>query len=136
MQRSSAGRSAGLVPCHDHESARGGRGGHARTPAPASPRLPVTGALESVRAVAAYGSPGSAVALLGCIADDFTGATDLADSLALTPMTDSNLVRVLGRQTRRRVGLIPYATIVAGADAIRRTSTRRFSSILIQNGEH
>ena len=36
----------------------------------------------------------------------------------LTPMTDSNLVRVLGRQTRRRVALIPYATVAAGVDAI------------------
>ncbi len=37
----------------------------------------------------------------------------------LTPMTDSNLVRVLGRQTRRRVALIPYATVAAGVGAIR-----------------
>jgi uncharacterized protein YgbK (DUF1537 family) len=36
----------------------------------------------------------------------------------LTPMTDSNLVRVLQRQTRRRVGSIDYATVAGGAEAI------------------
>lgn len=38
----------------------------------------------------------------------------------LTPMTDSNLVRVLGRQTPARVGLVPYAVVDGGAAAIRR----------------
>jgi len=37
----------------------------------------------------------------------------------LTPMTDPNLVRVLQRQTRSKVGLIRYDTIARGADAIR-----------------
>jgi uncharacterized protein YgbK (DUF1537 family) len=37
----------------------------------------------------------------------------------LTPMTDPSLVRVLQRQTRHKVGLVPYATIVNGAAAIR-----------------
>lgn len=37
----------------------------------------------------------------------------------LTPMTDANLVRVLQRQTARKVGLIDYATVAAGAAAIR-----------------
>jgi len=36
----------------------------------------------------------------------------------LTPMTDSDLVAVLGRQTRRRVGLIQYRDVAAGAAAI------------------
>ncbi len=36
----------------------------------------------------------------------------------LTPMTDSNLVRVLQAQTQRRVGLIDYCTVAQGADAI------------------
>jgi uncharacterized protein YgbK (DUF1537 family) len=36
----------------------------------------------------------------------------------LTPMTDSDIVRVLGRQTARRVGLVPHKTVRAGADAI------------------
>lgn len=36
----------------------------------------------------------------------------------LTPMTDSDLVRVLGRQTRRGVGLVPREVVAAGADAI------------------
>ncbi|WP_144183546.1 3-oxo-tetronate kinase [Elioraea rosea] len=38
----------------------------------------------------------------------------------LTPMTDANLVRVLGRQSTGTVGLVPFATIEAGADATRR----------------
>ncbi|MBN9562581.1 MAG: four-carbon acid sugar kinase family protein, partial [Alphaproteobacteria bacterium] len=41
----------------------------------------------------------------------------------LTPMKDANLVRVLGRQTDGTVGLVPYATVEQGADAIRRAMT-------------
>lgn len=41
----------------------------------------------------------------------------------LTPMRDANLVRVLGRQTEGTVGLVPYATVVEGAAAIRRAMT-------------
>jgi len=37
----------------------------------------------------------------------------------LTPMTDPNLVRVLQRQTKRKVGLVSYETVAGGADAIR-----------------
>ncbi|MBN3845550.1 four-carbon acid sugar kinase family protein [Paraburkholderia sp. Ac-20342] len=37
----------------------------------------------------------------------------------LTPMGDANLVRVLQRQTRSKVGLIRYDTIAQGAEAIR-----------------
>ena len=37
----------------------------------------------------------------------------------LTPMTDSNLVRVLQAQTSRRVGLIDYRTVARGVDAIK-----------------
>ena len=37
----------------------------------------------------------------------------------LTPMTDSNLVAVLGRQSRGRVGLLPFSTVEQGPDAIR-----------------
>ena len=37
----------------------------------------------------------------------------------LTPMTDPSLVRVLQRQTRHKVGLVPHATIVKGVEAIR-----------------
>lgn len=36
----------------------------------------------------------------------------------LTPMRDSHLVRVLQAQTRHRVGLIDYATVMQGRDAI------------------
>lgn len=44
----------------------------------------------------------------------------------LTPMTDSNLVSVLGAQTARPVGLIDHTVVAAGADAIReRVSTLR-----------
>lgn len=41
----------------------------------------------------------------------------------LTPMTDANLVRVLGRQTDGTVGLVPYATVEQGALAIRHAMT-------------
>jgi uncharacterized protein YgbK (DUF1537 family) len=37
----------------------------------------------------------------------------------LTPMTDSNLVRVLGSQTRHRVGLLPHAVVAQGLDTVR-----------------
>lgn len=37
----------------------------------------------------------------------------------LTPMTDADLVRVLGRQTSHPVGLVPYASVSQGAEAIR-----------------
>ncbi|MGV9341340.1 3-oxo-tetronate kinase [Streptomyces sp. NPDC003688] len=37
----------------------------------------------------------------------------------LTPMTDSNLVDVLGAQTTRPVGLIDHTVLAAGADAVR-----------------
>ena len=39
----------------------------------------------------------------------------------LTPMTDPSLVRVLQRQTRNKVGLVPYAAVVQGAAAVRET---------------
>jgi uncharacterized protein YgbK (DUF1537 family) len=38
----------------------------------------------------------------------------------LTPMRDPDLVRVLGRQSTRPVGLVPHPAVRAGADAIRR----------------
>jgi uncharacterized protein YgbK (DUF1537 family) len=38
----------------------------------------------------------------------------------LTPMTDANLVRVLQGQCSRKVGLIDYATVARGAEAIAR----------------
>src|SRR6185437_11834795 len=37
----------------------------------------------------------------------------------LNPMHDSNLVRVLARQSKTRVGLIDLATLARGADAVR-----------------
>ena len=43
----------------------------------------------------------------------------------LTPMNDSNLVRVLQAQTQRRVGLIDYRTVAQGASAI----TQRIASL-------
>jgi len=38
----------------------------------------------------------------------------------LTPMTDANLVRVLEAQSRHAVGLVDYATVRQGAEAVRR----------------
>ena len=53
----------------------------------------------------------------------FVGDVLLAESgmrdHPLTPMTDSNLVRVLQRQTSSSVGLIDHAVVGAGANAIR-----------------
>lgn len=53
----------------------------------------------------------------------FVGAALLSDSPMkdhpLTPMTDANLVRVLQRQTRAKVGLVPYPVVREGASAIR-----------------
>jgi 3-dehydrotetronate 4-kinase len=37
----------------------------------------------------------------------------------LTPMRDANLVRVLGRQTPHKVGLVPLAAVSQGANAVR-----------------
>nr|WP_089400626.1 3-oxo-tetronate kinase [Noviherbaspirillum humi] len=52
----------------------------------------------------------------------FVGDVLLSDSgmknHPLTPMTDANLVRVLQRQSARKVGLIDYATVAAGTEAI------------------
>jgi uncharacterized protein YgbK (DUF1537 family) len=42
----------------------------------------------------------------------------------LTPMTDANLVRVLGGQTEGSVGLVPFAVVEQGARAIRDAMTR------------
>src|SRR4051812_23969509 len=54
----------------------------------------------------------------------FVGARLLSESsLArhpLTPMTDADIVRVLARQTRRPVRLIPHGTVAEGAGAIER----------------
>ena len=53
----------------------------------------------------------------------FVGEQLLSDSPMkdhpLTPMRDANLVRVLGRQTRRKVGLVPLPTVRQGAAAMR-----------------
>jgi len=53
----------------------------------------------------------------------FVGDVPLAESgmkdHPLTPMRDSNLVRVLAAQTKRKVGLVPCEVMDAGADAIR-----------------
>ncbi|HZZ18976.1 MAG TPA: 3-oxo-tetronate kinase [Opitutaceae bacterium] len=60
----------------------------------------------------------------------FVGNTLLSESgmrnHPITPMTDSNLVRVLQRQTRSRVGLIPLEAVENGAGDIR-ASIRRLT---------
>jgi 3-dehydrotetronate 4-kinase len=54
----------------------------------------------------------------------FVGAELLNESSMrhhpLTPMTDANLIRVLGAQVKRRVGLIDLATVRQGAEAVRK----------------
>ncbi len=58
----------------------------------------------------------------------FVGAQLLSDSPMrnhpLTPMTDANLVRVLGRQTKEKVDLVPYRMVEQGAGAIGKTFAR------------
>ncbi|MBR0665765.1 four-carbon acid sugar kinase family protein [Roseomonas hellenica] len=58
----------------------------------------------------------------------FVGAALLNESgmenHPLTPMRDSNLVRVLARQTEASVGLVPFAVVDQGAFAIRQAMTR------------
>ncbi|HUB13138.1 MAG TPA: 3-oxo-tetronate kinase [Acetobacteraceae bacterium] len=60
----------------------------------------------------------------------------------LTPMTDANLVRVLGRQTDGTVGLVPYAAVERGAEAIRDAMTalkqqgRRYAIVDAVNDAH
>jgi uncharacterized protein YgbK (DUF1537 family) len=55
----------------------------------------------------------------------FVGPQLLSDSPMrnhpLTPMTDANLVRVLGRQTKEKVDLVPYRIVQQGAAAIGKT---------------
>jgi uncharacterized protein YgbK (DUF1537 family) len=52
----------------------------------------------------------------------FVGRGLLSDSSMkdhpLTPMTDANLVRVLGRQTKAKVGLVSYGVVQRGPEAI------------------
>ncbi|WP_137177133.1 3-oxo-tetronate kinase [Roseomonas sp. AR75] len=58
----------------------------------------------------------------------FVGAHLLSESgmenHPLTPMKDSDLVRVLSRQTDGAVGLVPFAVVEQGAAAIRREMTK------------
>ena len=53
----------------------------------------------------------------------FVGDVLLCDSgmrhHPLTPMTDASLVRVLAAQTTSKVGLVPYADVEAGPEAVR-----------------
>ncbi len=55
----------------------------------------------------------------------FVGAQLLSESSMadhpLTPMRDANLVRVLQRQSRRKVGLVDHATVRAGHEAVARS---------------
>lgn len=59
----------------------------------------------------------------------FVGSTLLSESgmrnHPLTPMTDSNLVRVLQAQTQRKVGLVDHFTVRQGSEAIQ----KRFSNL-------
>jgi uncharacterized protein YgbK (DUF1537 family) len=50
----------------------------------------------------------------------------------LTPMTDANLVRVLGRQTKHKVGLVPYDTVKQGEQAI----AQAFASLAANGYRH
>jgi uncharacterized protein YgbK (DUF1537 family) len=54
----------------------------------------------------------------------FVGDVPLAESPMkdhpLTPMRDSDLVRVLRRQTKLKVGLVPFSVVDAGPDAVKK----------------
>jgi len=50
----------------------------------------------------------------------------------LTPMTDSNLVRVLGSQTKHRVGLLPSAVVAQGKDAV----SEKFAQLAAEGCRH
>lgn len=50
----------------------------------------------------------------------------------LTPMTESNLVAVLGRQTPHKVGLVPFDVVSAGAEPI----SARFADLRAQGVRH
>jgi uncharacterized protein YgbK (DUF1537 family) len=58
----------------------------------------------------------------------FVGDVPLAESPMkdhpLTPMRDSNLVRVLARQSKRKVGLVPFSVVGGGAEEIRSAFAR------------
>jgi 3-dehydrotetronate 4-kinase len=76
----------------------------------------------------------------------FVGSTLLNESgmekHPLTPMKDANLVRVLGRQTDGTVGLVPYAIVARGAEAIADAMTalreqgRRYAIVDAVSDEH
>ena len=58
----------------------------------------------------------------------FVGSVLLSDSgmrtHPLTPMTDPNLVSVLAKQTSHKVGLVPFADVEAGPEAVRAAFAR------------
>jgi 3-dehydrotetronate 4-kinase len=66
----------------------------------------------------------------------FVGGDLLSDSSMrnhpLTPMKDANLVRVLGRQTKYKTGLVPYKAVKAGAPAI----AEAFAALIAQGVRH
>lgn len=76
----------------------------------------------------------------------FVGSTLLNESgmenHPLTPMKDANLVRVLGRQTDGTAGLVPYAVVANGAEAIADAMTalqdqgRRYAIVDAVSDEH
>ena len=76
----------------------------------------------------------------------FVGSVLLSESgmenHPLTPMKDANLVRVLGHQTDGTVGLVPYAVVANGAEAIADAMTalreqgRRYAIVDAVSDEH
>jgi uncharacterized protein YgbK (DUF1537 family) len=66
----------------------------------------------------------------------FVGGDLLSDSSMknhpLTPMRDANLVRVLGRQTPHKVGLVPFRSVKQGAPAI----AEAYAALKVQGIRH
>jgi uncharacterized protein YgbK (DUF1537 family) len=87
---------------------------------------PVTEALQAalgagiVPATPAYPRNGRTVYLGHLFVGDVLLSESGMRDHPLTPMTESNLVRVLGAQTRGKVGLVASADVTAGAEAVRR----------------
>ena len=71
----------------------------------------------------------------------FVGAVPLNESPLkdhpLNPMHDANLVRVLGRQSKARIGLVDLATVARGADATReRPHSPASKAVRCRSGNH
>jgi len=102
------------------------------------------GALNADLAVAtpAYPRNGRTVYLGHLFVGDVLLSESGMQNHPLTPMTDANLVRVLAAQAKGRVGLLPFADVEAGVEALRagcaalRTAGHRHAILDATRDEH